>query len=108
LYAPNPIVLIDPKGLKPGSATECRAILEKIKKNGAKLDNEFQKYKPSEDAEGGFEYTHGSVSGITKPGGHYEKIRTIQRGIKSQLMLFGMKQCKCVLRLKMVIKKILI
>ena len=79
----------------PGSA-EAAAVVEKCKKDRVeiqekygKLGKELRKYDPVSDAKGGF-LSH--VGTITKPGGHYKKIKDLQRGLKNDLTAFQ-KEC---------------
>ena len=50
-----------------------------------KLIREISKYDPKEDGKGGHPWFHRGASGVTKPGGHYEKIKKLQRGIKNDI-----------------------
>ena len=68
---------------------KCRELMEEIQKFVDLLNKELEKYDPVLDGKGGFHYEHtqGSEtrSGTTKPGGHYEKIKNYQRGLKNEL-----------------------
>jgi len=80
----NPTNWVDPFGLvKCLSESECKKLLEKIYKKYSLLNNELSKYDPVLDAKGGFEMAFGSK--ITKPGGHYNEIKDLQRGLKRDI-----------------------
>jgi len=57
---------------------------------GIKLVEELLKYDPVEDAKGGHKTPGG---GITVPGGHYRKIKELQRGLKNKLAK-AVEKCK--------------
>jgi hypothetical protein len=65
----------------------CGRLRAEILKKYGKLGKELRKYDPVSDAKGGF-IKHGGLPGLTKPGGHYIKIRDLQRGLKKDLTKF--------------------
>jgi hypothetical protein len=86
LTNPTPIMPVNP-ALEQKCAEMRSDILEKY----GKLGKELRKYDPVSDAKGGF-VKHGGLPGLTKPGGHYQKIRDLQRGLKSDLGRYA-KEC---------------
>jgi RHS repeat-associated protein len=78
-----PTMLVDPLGLAaaPNSA-ECDQLRGQIYSKFFKLIVELRKYDPVGDAIGGFKAARGR---ITKPGGHYEEITNLQRGLKNDI-----------------------
>ena len=67
------------------SAEECSDLLSNIINMAEKLKKAMNKYNPAEDAKGGFPF----FWGLTKSGGHYQKINDLQHGIKKKLKDFG-------------------
>ncbi len=78
------VVFTDPTRLAK-SKLECLAHIARIGKNFVKVVSELVQYDPVEDGKGGHKVRGG---GRTKPGGHYEKIKNFQRGIKNDLSEF--------------------
>jgi hypothetical protein len=79
-------------GVAVGAASDelkkrCAEARFKILKKYAALGKELRKYDPVADAKGGF-VKHGGLPGLTKPCGHYVKIRQLQRGLKNDLTAF--------------------
>jgi hypothetical protein len=64
---------------------KCGKLRASILEQYGKLGKEMRKYDPVSDAKGGF---RSHVGGITKPGGHYEKIRAYQRGLRRRIKKF--------------------
>lgn len=81
--ASNPLAFIDPLGLAQpcGNDDRCSQLRKQIFEKAAKLINELQKYNPIEDARGGF----WTPWGLTVPGGHYQEIQDLQRGLKNDI-----------------------
>lgn len=78
-----PIVTLTPdeqRELDQICSQKRSAILTKY----AALGKEMRKYDPASDALGGFK-KHGGLPGLTKPCGHYQKNRDLQRGLKNDL-----------------------
>jgi integrase/recombinase XerD len=46
---------------------------------------ELDKYDPVADGKGGFPIAPGKGGGTTKPGGHYDKIKNFQKGLRNRL-----------------------
>ena len=78
------VLLYDYVGLK-FDAVRCFALRMRIQNLSDSLKNELAKYDPVLDGKGGFQFKHGQREGVTKPGGHYEKIQDLQRGLKNNL-----------------------
>jgi hypothetical protein len=72
---------------------KCDSIIQRMDKKNRKLKEEMDKYDPVEDAKGGHKYWARGVERITKPGGHYQEIRELQRGLKNDLMIFNEEEC---------------
>ncbi len=62
----------------------CKKARLDVDSQYAKLLYELRKYVPADDALGGFK-KHGNIPGLTKPCGHYKKVRNYQRGLKNKL-----------------------
>ena len=90
-----PLDLSDPWGLAPESCTpspkdqECGRLRKQIFEKYAKLIDELQKYDPVADGIGGHPHAHG----VTRPGGHYDEINDLQRGINNDIKTYNRK-CK--------------
>ena len=101
----NPLSYIDPTGENPVSdwvntwfhrpplsRPACDALRQSIYQKTVSLQDELERYNPYLDAIGGYPMAYGS--GRTKPGGHYDEIRQLQRGLKSDIETYN-KQCRC-------------
>lgn len=78
----NPLMLIDPLGLAAcGTPDRCAQLRKQIFAKAALLIKELLKYNPIEDAKGGFPMKWG----FTTPGGHYQEITDLQRGLKNDI-----------------------
>jgi len=87
-----PIPTTDSTALGAAALREkCGQQRADIQKKYGKLGKELRKYDPVSDAKGGF-IKHGGLPGLTIPGGHYMKIRDLQRGLKSDVKKFQ-KEC---------------
>ncbi|MBI3560334.1 MAG: RHS domain-containing protein [Gammaproteobacteria bacterium] len=80
----NPFQWVDPSGLAPMcmKPDDCGKLLADIIRKYALLHAELLKYDPVLDGRGGFPMRGGK---ITKPGGHYQEIQDLQRGIKNDI-----------------------
>nr|WP_199038415.1 RHS repeat-associated core domain-containing protein [Dyella sp. ASV24] len=78
----TPLLGTDPLGLKMGWA-ECKKLRDNIYRKHGLLSNEFDKFDPIADAQGGFPMKYGS--GVTAPNGHRREMEDLQRGIKNDL-----------------------
>lgn len=76
----NPLMLGDLLGLCPNDE-RCQQLRAQIFEKSGKLIAELQKYDPVADAQGGF----WTPWGLTVPGGHYQEIRDLQRGLKNDI-----------------------
>ena len=81
-----PLLAVDPYGLKMGWA-ECKSLRDNIYRKHGLLSDELSKYDPIADAQGGFPMKYGR--GVTSPGGHYQEIQDLQRGIKRDLRKYN-------------------
>jgi hypothetical protein len=72
---------------------ECRNIVEKMRSKSSDLMKELRKYNPAQDALGGHTFMAGGVLKTTRPGGHYQEIRDLQRGLKNELETYNRSQC---------------
>lgn len=79
----NPLSARDLFGLEDGD--RCKDLMRRIWHKAAKLVAEWQKYDPIADGRGGF----GFPGGTTKPGGHYNEMIELQRGLKNDLDEFN-------------------
>jgi hypothetical protein len=71
----------------------CDSIIQRMDEKNRSFKKEVDKYDPIEDAKGGHKYWARGVERITKPGGHYQEIRELQRGLKKDLVKFNQKEC---------------
>jgi RHS repeat-associated protein len=62
----------------------CVELLKSIYVHAGKLLLELRKYNPVADGIGGFIHAHGT----TVPGGHYQEIKNLQKGLKNRLSSF--------------------
>jgi hypothetical protein len=100
----NPLSLVDPLGLAPGGTAlsgpggggggswdpeACGKLRADIFRKFNALLGALSKYDPVADAAGGFTF----FGGLTKPGGHYQKIRDLQRGLKNDIERYN-RECK--------------
>jgi RHS repeat-associated protein len=86
-----PTQYADPMGLASSEySEECRQLRSDIMSKYFKLMGELSKYNPQTDAIGGFPMAGG---GVTKPGGHYQEIQNLQRGIKNDIARYN-KLCR--------------
>lgn len=97
----SPVMYRDPSGLilpdvtklmewmnpPPLSREECDKLRRGIYLKNALLRDELSAYDPVLDGQGGFRMAYGS--GVTKPGGHYQEIRDLQRGLKKDLKKYN-------------------
>ena len=101
----NPLSYIDPTGeiplpdwvntwihRPPLSKEACDALRKGINEKTIKLEDELSRYNPILDAQGGFPMAYGT--GVTKPRGHYNEIRDLQRGLKKDIENYN-KHCRC-------------
>jgi hypothetical protein len=66
--------------------TECLAALAEAWRYATQLlVPELDKYDPVADGKGGFPIAPGKGGGTTKPGGHYQKIKDFQKGLRNRL-----------------------
>lgn len=102
----NPLSLVDPYGLAPamsmpgvgaggsggsgGCNPECGELKKSILRKFALLLHELRKYDPVLDGRGGFPMGGGR---LTKPGGHYQEINDLRRGIKNDIDKYN-RECK--------------
>jgi hypothetical protein len=84
---PHPFTATTGAGSSSSAAIKkkCQKMRADILVKYGKLGAELRKYDPVSDAKGGF-LSH--VGTITKPGGHYKKIKDYQRGLKNDLTKF--------------------
>jgi RHS repeat-associated protein len=82
----NSINWLDLFGLSGVSPEKCAEWREKIQKMMEKLKNEIDKYDPVEDGRGGHTMKWGR--GRTNPGGHYEEITNLQRGLRIRIFKY--------------------
>ena len=97
----NPLSFSDPLGLSsefpsPGGngrnscdPEACGRLKADIFRKFSLLLNELRKYDPIADAKGGFLMKYGR----TKPGGHYQEIKDLQRGLKNDLDKYN-RECR--------------
>jgi RHS repeat-associated protein len=86
----NPMAFIDPFGLKMSEA-ECGELRGRIIEKANKLLQELRKYDPGQDGIGGFPTYGGN---LTKPGGHYNEIADLKRGLKNDITRYN-RECRC-------------
>jgi hypothetical protein len=73
---------------------ECQNIIEDMEKKNRALNKELGKYDPTSDAIGGHAYMGpGGILKYTKPGGHYQEIRDLQRGLKGDMQRYNKSKC---------------
>ena len=77
----------------PQQSPECRQALENMREKINKFVNEMKKYDAVSDAVGGHSYMLNGVLKTTVPGGHYQEIRDLQRGLKNELEKYNKKKC---------------
>lgn len=80
---------LDPR---PLSDAECRRLREQIYRKNGLLEDELFRYDPVKDGVGGFPMPYGS--GRTRPGGHYDEIKDLQRGLKKDIKRYN-QRCRC-------------
>jgi RHS repeat-associated protein len=92
----NAIGRIDPWGLcaQPDKKAKCRDLLSQIFSQYGKLMKEIDKYDPDKDAIGGFEIPAWKGGGLTRPGGHYDKIRDLQKGLRNRIQAYQDLDCE--------------
>jgi RHS repeat-associated protein len=103
----NPLAYIDPSGLigipdltkisdwlnpPPLSAEECRQLRDQIYWKNDLLRDELSRYNPVLDGMGGWPMAYGS--GFTKPRGHYNEIRNLQKRLKKDIKRYN-QRCRC-------------
>lgn len=73
---------------------ECRNIIDNMRGKNRKLKAELEKYDPISDANGGHVYRlpTGEMK-VTRPGGHYQEIRDLQRGLKGDMERYNQRRC---------------
>ena len=86
----NPVTACDYFGL---STPECINLLADLAKNALSLTKELAKYDPVADAKGGYPMKYGT--GLTKPGGHYNEMMDLKRGLYKDLMRYYKNCVKC-------------
>jgi len=86
LLANDALTSIDSLGLRDWK--RCVELLFDIAKQAALTLSELRKYDPVRDGRGGDTWRHGGETGITTPGGHYNKIKNYQQGLKNRLRQF--------------------
>lgn len=70
-----------------------RSFSQIYRKNEA-LNEELRRYDPVSDAQGGHPYAGpGGVTRYTQPGGHYQEIRDLQRGLRNDLERYNRRRC---------------
>lgn len=74
-----PVGVADFLGLAYWGKETCAALMADMAKKAANLALNIGKYDPVEDGKGGWPMPWGT--GKTKPGGHYEKIMDLKRGL---------------------------
>jgi hypothetical protein len=77
----------------PQQSPECRQSIENMREKTNKFINEMKKYNAISDAAGGHSYMLNGVMRTTVPGGHYQEIRDLQRGLKNELETYNKKKC---------------
>lgn len=65
---------------------KCLQLRAQIMHKNSELRKEFRKYDPVKDAEGGFAMKGGKK---TKPCGHYQEMRNLQKGMRNDLIIFN-------------------
>jgi hypothetical protein len=79
----NAINFNDLLGLAPNACNaRCGQLKKQILQKYNDLLDELRKYDPGEDAVGGWPMAGG---GTTKPGGHYQEMKQLQRGLKNDI-----------------------
>jgi len=77
---------------QPLSSDECAKLRNDILRKYRLLSLELEGYNPLSDGMGGFPMPYGSEK--TKPGGHYDEIRDLQRGLKKDIKKYN-QRCRC-------------
>jgi len=73
--------------------SKCKDNVKEMQEKIKKLKHELSKYDPNEDARGGHVYVVGGQLKATVPGGHYQEIRDLQRGLKRTLKAYAKDKC---------------
>jgi RHS repeat-associated protein len=86
----NPISFDDPLGLC-ADRQQCENIRRNIEKKLKLFKENYDKYDPEQDYYGGFSMKYGT--GITKPGGHYDELMDLQKGINNDIKAYIKARC---------------
>jgi len=87
-------LMIDRKGSGGGRQGACERIKAQIEHRMREFDEEMAKYNPVSDFYGGHTYVRkDGFVGLTKPGGHYNKLQDLQKGLRNKIREWE-KQCK--------------
>ena len=89
-FAENIQIWVDPLGLNKCNDKRCAELRAQIFHKSQLLIKEFQKYNPVQDGIGGFPMRGG---GVTKPGGHYQEMNDLKRGLKNDIKEY-IKDCQ--------------
>ena len=89
-FAENIQIWVDPLGLNKCNDKRCAELRAQIFHKSQLLIKEFQKYNPVQDGIGGFPMRGG---GVTKPGGHYQEMNDLKRGLKNDIKEY-IKNCQ--------------
>jgi|GEM_PF-4324446 len=92
LYAPAQNDFINYADFLGLSTPECINLLADMARKSALFAAELAKYDPVSDGKGGSPMAYGS--GLTKPGGHYNEMMDLKKGIFRDLMNYY-KKCVC-------------
>lgn len=71
----------------------CSDIVAGMRRKNEALNDELRRYDPAADAQGGHTYFVNGVQQTTVPGGHYQEIRALQRGLKNDLQRYNRDRC---------------
>jgi RHS repeat-associated protein len=71
--------------VEPPPAPDCAKMLADLIVKAGKLVKEFGKYDPVADGKGGHTYYVKGQQRTTKPGGHFQEINDLQRGIRNDI-----------------------